>query len=299
MPSKTRVRGKLKRQQLAARAVDVAAYRGLDQRAREWLAKNPSIARTILEQEQNRRWRNGKERSDIDDVLAAASVGGFLLPRAPRPKPARGRRSSASKGAALLASGTTPKPKERRHIERALHDQLIARLFGDVRAFYDKLRTTVPRPVLDSVLERIAAYYAEDDDNFAHPLRETPLLRDASRIGRAASRSMVHMRGERGRAPNPATTRLMGTAFGILCGGEPARVWTTTTTRLAQGMAANIGVHSGRMLRTSIDLLAKKYLDIAYAEGSHHAALAFTGKLVGRSKGGVISSLTRATVSPS
>ena len=309
VPSKNRIRGKRKRERLAVRAASAAAYVGLDKQARDWLITNPNLAHALLEQEEDRKWRNARKhisQQAIEAIAAPPPCERDLELDEEAEHPAtrlrastRGRRSSASKGAVLLAAGTRPKPKEQRHIERALHDQLIARLFADVHAFYDNLRTVVPRTLLDAILMRIAAYYSANDSNAAHPLRGTPLLRDASRIGRAASRSMVHMKGERGKAPSPATTRLMGTALGILCGGESARVWTTATTRLASGVAANVGTHTGRMLRTSIDLLARKYLDIAYTKGAHHAALAFTGKLVGRSKGGVTSSLTRATVSPS
>lgn len=275
-----------------------AQYRGLGPHEIDWLRKRPALAAKLLREERA--------------VLRAAPPGTDQrgatdehdLPPRTRPLAAgRGRRSSARKGATLVEQKRASRPSERRHVERADHDRFIASTFEQLHIFYRSLVKNVARHALDTMLERIDAFYNYDEALYerSHPLRGTPLIAAAAMVGRGV-RSIVHMRGERGPVPSTKVSRLMGTRVGIACGGQPTRTWTEASTRISSGVERKLGSTpetSARMTPRSMDLLAKRFLDLAYAKGrggAYQAALAFTVRFVARSPNGVVSALDRAAL---
>ncbi len=254
----------------------------------DWLAQNPVALREELrDQQADARWSNKRTHGVVpedDDVL----------PALPKKKPGRGRRSSGTQGATVIASGSVPASKDARHVERANHEEFIAKVAQEAQDFYTALRKNVHREDLDVALCKVREYFDFDaaDKNVTHPLRDTHLIREAKRVARKV-RELVHMKPERGKPPSKKITRLQGTRIRISCGGEPTRTWTDRTTHLTPGVNAKRGSPMGigdRLLPSSVDLLDPAFLDILYfgaPAAAHKAACAFASALVGRSPDGV------------
>jgi hypothetical protein len=277
------------------RATRIARAAGYPAEAVAWLEKNPKALRFIEDAaKRNAKWdRIAVLTTDLDRSESPPAAP----PRRQRP---RGRLSSASRGARLIAKSEEVTESERRHVERAQHDQLTAALLDAVYDFYTSLRRNVPRSALEAVLARIREYEnREYDEKDEHPLEHTPLLRAAKNIGRRVG-TFLHLRAERGAPPARKMTRLLGTRIRILCGGLLMRTWGETATRTGSGTPRKTGSRpetTSRKLGEAVDLLAPSLLNILYSSApapARRAALAFTGRLVGRGVEGVRDAAERA-----
>lgn len=194
VPAKVPLRSKKTCVARAGKAARTARKEGYDARGAaafaDWLAQNPAALRKELrDQQANARWANTRTHGVVPERSGPP-------PALPKSKPSKGRRSSGSKGASTIASGSAPEGDDARHVARATHEGFIEKVAREVQGFYAALLKNVARAKLDAMLVKIKDYFTADDCDVSHPLRGTPLLREAARVARKV-REITHMNPER------------------------------------------------------------------------------------------------------